>query len=110
MQEGRNIFEDDNVRKIIFIPNGKRAGISYKDGKVKIIDFEDYNRDIDFIKFSPEQLFFTFKLSQNPHYLDHVQDKNDAKRIWQSFESGLQQKLKKSYFPKVNFSSLRVWM
>ena len=109
-ENSRVIFEDDKVYEMELGSNEKRAGIVYKNGKGIIIDFEDYNRDIDFIKFSPEQLFFTFKLSQNPHYLDHVQDKNDAKRIWQSFESGLQQKLKKSYFPKVNFSSLRVWM
>jgi len=104
-EDGRVIFEGDNVDGMIFSPNEEKAQISYKDGRWKIIDFANYNRGIDFIKFSLEQLFFVFGLSQNPHYLDYVQDKNGAKQIWQSFCPELQQKLKKSYFPSVKFSS-----
>jgi len=105
-EDGTMIFEDDNIKWGRLSSNGKRAGIIYKDGKLKVIEFEDYNRGIDFIKFSPEQLLFAFSLSQNSHYLDHVQDKNDTRRIWQSLGPDLQQKLKKSYFPKVDFLSL----
>ena len=107
-EDGTIIFEfkDDGVKNIDCSSNQKKAVISYKDGRWEIIDFADYNRGINFVQFNSEQLLFSFNLSKNLHYLNHVEDKDDARRIWQSFVPELQQKLKESYFPKVDFLSL----
>ena len=100
-KDGRVIFAVDiEYPRIEFSPDGERALIHYNDRKNELIDL-NHNQSIDFIKFSPEQLLFVFKLNRNPHYLDNMQDNDQRHRVWQSFVFEIQQILKESYFPKV---------
>jgi len=103
IESGNSIFTRNNVKSMKATADGSKVIVLCNDNKLKILDLEDYDRGIDFVKFNPKQLLFAFNLSQDPDYLDHVQDKNNAKKIWQSFEPEVQEKLKKSYFPAIDF-------
>ena len=98
------IFSADNVKDIDCNSDKTRAWIKYEDGRIKIIDFADCNRDIVFRELTPEQLLFVFNLKKNWNSPTIVNNFiKDHYFIWQSFSPDQQQELKKSYFPSTTF-------
>ncbi len=102
IKTGETILKRDNVKSMKVTADGSKVIVLCWDNKLKILDLEDYDRGIDFVKFTPKQLLFVFNLSQeDPDYF--AQDNNNARAIWQSFEPEVQKKLKESYFPAIDF-------
>ncbi len=99
-----SIFNGYNIRKIQVNADGTKALIIYLDNEMEILDIADYDRGINFAKFNPEQLIFIFNLNQDPKYRSDIRDVAEVERICQSFNPDVQQKLKESYFPELDFS------
>jgi len=111
--ESHKILKMDNVKNMKVTEDGSKVMVLDRNNKLEILGLKDYDREIDFVTFNPEQLLFVFNLSQDPDCFARdknneklncfARDKNNEKLIWQSFESEVQKKLKRSYFPAIDF-------
>ena len=104
LKNGGLLFEGNDIKiayndGIQFNSTGTRAKITYND-RIEIIDLEDYDRDIVFKELEQKQLLFIFFLKNLNSSLDIATGLISHHSLWKSFNSDLQQKLLKSYFPE----------
>jgi len=89
------IFKGVNIGLIEFDPAGKRFTVRYHDDRGKVIDLENYNRDIIFTELTPKELCLIFFL-KNLNSLK-ADDLTKYCSEWKFLSIELKQKLRKSY-------------